>query len=135
VGTVVTLKGSLLAGPPRASGSAFPAGLVTIAFELTPPNKAADVQVHQTRDVNSPGSYTTLSGCGASDTVTQGTFLWVQTEGKMKIRITQNGDSGSEVSVLEVQGVYCQEFPVGNYLTLVEAQGVGTVEYFVSGTQ
>lgn len=130
---VVTLKGTLLAGPPKASCNGFPSGLVNAAFELTPPNKAADVSTYGSPNLNSALAYSELPGVG--DTVTRGTFLYVRTQNKMLVRITQAGDSGDVVSVMYVQGLFIQEFPAGNYLKLLEAQGVGVIEYFASGNQ
>jgi len=131
--SVVSVKGTLLAGPPKASCNGFPSGLVNATFELTPPNKAADVSVYQTPNLNSGSGYSTLPGVG--DTVTRGTFLYIRTTNKMLVRLTQAGDSGDVVSVVYVQGLFIQEFPSANYLKLLEAQGVGVVEYFVSGNQ
>lgn len=130
---VVTVKGTLLAGPPKASCNGFPSALVNAAFELTPPNKSAEVSCYHARNLNSAGTYATLDGVG--DTVTRGTFLYVRTTVKMLLRITQEGDAGDEVSELYVQGLYMQELPPGNYLKLLEAQGVGVIEYFASGNQ
>jgi hypothetical protein len=132
---VVTLQGSLFAGQPQASGTGFPSGMVNIGFELTPPNKVATCSMYQTPNLNSPSSFATLPGVGDGGTVTQGTFLYLKTANPMEVRVTQHSDSGDVVSTLYVEGVYVQEFPVGNYLKLLEAQGVGTIEYFVSGNQ
>jgi hypothetical protein len=130
---VVTVKGTLLAGPPKSSCNGFPSGLVNAAFELTPPNKVAAVSCYGSPNVNSPSSFVELDGVGAGNTVTQGTFLYIRTVGAMTIRITQGSGGGAVVSTLNVQGLYMQEFPAGTPLTLLEAQGVGVIEYFVSG--
>jgi hypothetical protein len=136
VSNVVSFKGVLLAGPPKSSTNAFPSGLTNATFDLNPPNKAASVATGmQTPNVVSPSAYATLSGVGPAATVTQGTFLYLRTTGKMLIRITTAGDSGDVVSVLYVNGILALEFPTANYLKLLEAQGTGIVEYFASGNQ
>lgn len=134
---VVTFKGTLLAGPPKSSTSSFPTGLSNASFELKPPNKSALVATGiQTPNVSSPTMFVELSGIGSAPaTVTQGTFLYLRTSAKMIIRITQQGDSGDEISELYVDGIYAQEFPAANYLKLLEAKGTGVVEYFASGNQ
>ena len=132
---VVTVKGTLLAGPPKSSCNGFPSGLVNAAFELTPPNKAADVSTYSAPNLNSPVSFAELDGIGDGNTVTKGTFLYVRTSSKMTIRITQGEGDDAVVSTLYVQGLFMQEFPSSNPLTLLEAQGVGVIEYFASGNQ
>lgn len=132
---VVTLKGSLLAGPPKSSCGSFPSALVNAAFELRPPNKAANVLDHNVRKVDSAGAFVDLLAVGTGKTVTQGTFLYLRTGGPMRIRTTTFTDSGDVVSIQEVDGLFILEFPTAKYLKLLEAQGSGTIEYFVSGTQ
>jgi hypothetical protein len=132
---VVTLQGALLAGPPRSSCNGFPAGIVNTQFELRPPNKSAAVSTGmQVRNLNSPSSYATLSGVGSDDAVTQGSFLYIRTQTSMLFRLTTN-DTVDVVSVIPVDGLCIIEFPAGKYLELLEAQGVGVVEYFASGSQ
>lgn len=133
--SVVTVKGTLLAGPPKSSCNGFPSALVNAAFELTPPNKSAEVAAYGSPNVNSQVSYVTLDGVGSGNTVTQGTFLYVRTTARMAIRITQGSGGGAVVSVVYVKGLFIQEFPPDMPLTLLEAQGVGVVEYFASGNQ
>ncbi len=133
---VVTFAGRLLAGPPKSSTSSFPTGLSNATFELKPPNKTATVATGiQTPSVNSASAFVELSGVGAGQTVTQGTFLYLRTTSKMLVRITQAGDSGDVVSTMYVDGLFAQEFPAANYMKLLEAQGTGVVEYFASGNQ
>lgn len=130
---VVTVKGTLLAGPPKSSCNGFPSALVNAAFELTPPNKSAAVSCYGSPNVNTPSSFVELDGVGPGNTVTQGTFLYIRTTGPMTIRITQGSGGGAVVSTLLIQGLYIQELQAGTPLTLLEAQGVGVIEYFVSG--
>ncbi len=131
---VVTLKGTLLAGPPKASCSKFPGALVSSEFELRPPNKVAAVTTYHVRNLNSAGSYSGLDGVGSGETVTQATFLWLRIETEMLVRLTfDDGSGGSVVSVLQVGGLLVLEIPPSKFLKLLEAQGVGVVEWFASG--
>ncbi len=130
---VVSLKGNIIAGPPRSSCNAFPSGLFNAAFELRPPNKSAPVSTHNTPSISSAAAFVELSGVGTAQSVTQATFLYLQTNAKMLVQLTQEGDSGDEVSVLYVDGLLILEFPSANYLKLIEAKGVGVIEYFASG--
>jgi hypothetical protein len=132
---VVTFQGTLLAGPAKSTCERFPSGLVNAKFELTPSNKAAAVSCYQVRSLNSSVSFVELAGVGTAETVTQATFLYLRTSAKISIRVTQVRDAGDEVNIHDVQGLLVLEVPVGNYVKLLEAQGVGTVEYFASGSQ
>lgn len=125
-----------MAGPPRSSTNAFPSGIVNAAFELRPPNKGAAVSSGLVvRNLSSPSSFVELGGVGDDQAVTQATVLYLRTTAKMIVRLTQNGDSGDEVSVLYIDGMLIQEFPTANYLKLLEAEGTGVIEYFASGNQ
>lgn len=134
--TVVTLKGKLLAGPPKVSCDKFPSALVNAEFELSPPNKQATRSAYHLRQVTSSSTFFELDGVGPTESVTQGSFLYMRTNGTMLFRLTTNDPNGSPVvSVIPVSGLMVIEFPSPNYLSLLEAQGSGTVEYFVSGPQ
>lgn len=132
---VVTLSGTLLAGPPKSSCGGFQSALINAAFELRPPNKTATVVDHGVRSLASHDSFADLNAVGTGKTVTQGTFLFARTSGPMTIRTTRNTGSGDVVSTQDVDGLFVLEFPVDKYLKLLEAQGSGSIEYFVSGTQ
>ena len=134
MGNVANIQGRIVAGPQKSGCSSCPSALINATLELTPPNKVAEVACVHTRQLQtlSP-AFATLSGIG--DTVTRATLLYVRTTAKVLLRLTQNGDSGDQVSLVYVQGLFIQEFPAGNYLKLLEAQGVGVVEYFASGNQ
>lgn len=131
---VVTLKASILAGPPKSTCGKFPSGLVSLEFELRPPNKNAAVMAQHVRDVSSPSAYVTLGGVGTGQAVTQASFLYLRTSVAMDLRLTTS-DSVDVVSVHPVDGVLLMEFPAAKYLKLLEVQGSGTLEYFVSGNQ
>lgn len=132
---VVQFRGQLLCGQPSSSTDGdFPGATVSSPFDLNPPNKPAAVSFKTTRNLATTGSYVTLSGVGVGEDVTQGTFLYGRSRAPMLIRVTTAG-SPDVVAVVPVQGLFAIEFPVGSYLKLLEAQGSGVLEYFVSGNQ
>lgn len=131
----VVMNGTIVAGPTGADSCAFPTGIHNIAFSTHPLQKVAAVSVKNFKNVNSPSSYVEMEGVGTGQSVTQGTFLFVQCTAPMKIRITTQPDSGGDVvSEIPVQGALVIEFAAANYLKLLESKGVGGVEYFVSGS-
>lgn len=133
---VVQVKGQILAGPPKSSCSPFPAGFVNIDFTTRSTNKAAAVSAYQSRSLNSPSSFAGLDGVGSGETVTKATFLYLRTATAMTIRLTtDDGSGGSVTAVIPVDGFLLMEFQTAKFLKLVEAQGVGTVEYFASGNE
>jgi hypothetical protein len=132
---IVTFEGSLLSGPPRAACATFPAGVTNIPFSLRPPNKSAPCSAKGVRNLDSANAFSTMHGVGANEDVTQATFLFVQTQGKMTLRLTTQTDSGDRTATVDVDGILAIEFPAANYLKMLEAQGVGVVEYFASGNQ
>lgn len=131
MGTVV-LGGSIVLSPSGDCG--VPSGITNIQFAGFPQNKSATVSAYNTKSLNTPApSFFTLDGIGPSESVTQGNFLYIRTTSPIRFRFTSQGPSGDDVSVLTIQGVVLLEFNSANYLKLLEAQGVGTVEYLVSG--
>lgn len=133
---VTTLQGTLVAGPPKAASGTFPAGLVSIAFTLKPPNKSAPVSVKSVRNLSSPSTYATLRGIGDGEDVAQATFLFLQTDNSIDVRVTcDDGSGGDVVSVVSVDGLLIMEKPANKFIKLLEAQGTGVVEYFASGNQ
>lgn len=132
---VVTFKGTLQAGPPRASTASFPTGIVNASFELTPAAKAAPVSVHQVRSMASPGAFVALD-VGPSQSVTQANFLYCRSEAPFDLRITfDDGAGGNTVSTIPVNGVFAIEVSDSKFIKLLEAQGTGVFEYFASGNR
>lgn len=132
----VSLQGTLIAGPVSASDTTFPGGSFNVPFATTPSPKPVQVQSGDLRQVQSPLAYVTLSGIGATDTVTRGELLYLRTNVPMNIRITTKQTPGPDlVQVSKVNGLLIQEFPSAQYLVLLEAEGSGQIEYFVSGPQ
>lgn len=130
----VTLSGSIIAGPQGAGDCGFPSGILNIVFSSFPPQKSAAAKTSSSKQLNSPSAFTALDGVGTGETVTQGNFLYLRSNSPTQIRLTTKASSGPDVvAVVPLQGVMIIEFPTTNYLLLLEAQGVGTLEYFVSG--
>jgi hypothetical protein len=87
-------------------------------------------------DVNSPApAFQALDGVGAGQSVTQGNTLYLRTTAPMTMRFTFADPMGGPdiVSLVPVQGLLIWEGSALGYLKLIEAQGVGGIEYFVSG--
>lgn len=133
--TNVSLSGTLTAAPQQASESLFPTGVLSAAFNLTPASKPYTAAVSGNRLVNSPSSFVELDGVGTSETLTQGQTLYLRTSVRMLIRVTtHDGILNSDVvSTLCVKGLYIQEFGDSDYLKLLEAEGSGTIEWWVGG--
>lgn len=132
---VVSFRGNLQAGPPKATTGSFPAGMTNIAFDLKPTAKPAPVSCHDIRNL-SASSYTSLRGIGSTDTVQQANFLFIQTDSPISFRVTyDDGSGGDVVDVIAVDGLFVQEAPIDKFIKLLEAQGTGVVEYFASGTR
>lgn len=134
-----TLSGNLYVQPSDASG-AFPAGATSIPLALSPSPKSLTVDSGVVkRNVASPAAFVALSGVGASDAVTQGSFLYVRTNAPMQLRMTFNNPAGGvTTAVVPVGssiggGLLVLEFDPTRYLTLLEAEGIGTIEYLVGG--
>ena len=132
---VLQLTATLMAGPQGSSDCSFPSGVSTVSFGLLPSTKSAGVSTGlHNKSVNSASSFVALDGIGSAETVTQGNTLYLRTTTAMQIRLTMQPASGPDVvSIVYVQGAMLLELPSTNYLKLLEAQGVGTVEYLVSG--
>lgn len=133
----VSLKGDLAAGPPKnACAGSLPSGVMNLSYELTTANKTANVKADQVANVNSPSAFTGLDGIGPNYAVTRATFLFLRTSTVMSIRLTfDDGAGGSTTSVVEVNGLFLIEANASKFIKLLEAQGVGAVEFFASGNQ
>jgi hypothetical protein len=143
VGSQLTISGTLVEQPPPGCESpAFPSGVTSVPFGLNtapcPKNSNASTGA-RVQTINSPSAFVTLSGVGATDNVTQGDTSYVRVRsGGFQLRLTFNNPaSGSIVSVLPLAGLHILECDAGSgfYLTKVELQGSGTVEFFASGQQ
>jgi hypothetical protein len=134
-GNQLSFTGQLICGPGSSSDSTFPAGSTSIPFATNPDPKPASVSTgDQIVTVNNP-SFAALPGIGSGGVVTQGTFLFIRTIGTMQVRTTTYNVAGNVVAVEVINGMKAVEYDPGAYLVLLEVQGSGQVEYFVSGPQ
>lgn len=131
------ITGSLTCGPAIVTDNTFPAGSSTTEFTSTPSPKPSAVDTGlPTRQVNSPSSYTTLTGVGDTDTVTKADTLYLRTVSPMLVRLTFAQTGGPDLaSEVPVHGLLLVEVPTAQYLKLVEVKGAGAVEYLASGQQ
>jgi hypothetical protein len=135
VSNVVNINGTLISGPPVASDSSFPSGVTNIVFGTQPPQKSANVQTQNVRQVNSPTAFVSLDGVGVGETLTQGNTFYARVQSPMQLRFTFDSTPTPIVSVIPVQGLYIFEADPSHPIILVEVMGSGTIEYFVSGNQ
>lgn len=132
----VALSGSIIAGPTGAGDCGFPSGILNIVFSSFPPQKSAPASTSSSKLVNSPSVYVPLDGVGTGESVEQANFLYLRSTAPMSIRLTTKANSGPDVvAIVPIQGVMILEFQTTQYLKLIEAEGVGTVEFFASGNQ
>lgn len=136
----LTCNGTIVEGPATQTDPLFPSGLTTIPFTLSQGSNPKAVNVStgaKVRSVNSPSGFVTLSGVGSSDDVTQAGFVYMRvSQGGFQFRVTYHNPLGSPiVSVIPSAGIMILEpdVPNGYYVTLLEAQGTGTIEYYASG--
>lgn len=135
MGNVATLSASLIAGPQSVGDCSFPAGTFNVSFATSPNPLPAAVSAAHAKAINSPNAYVTLDGVGTNQSVTQGVFLYLRSASPMKVRLTIQDTPADQLSVVYVQGPMLIELPSTNYLKLLEAQGVGSLEYYVCGNQ
>lgn len=134
----ISLDGTLSVGPQSPADNAFPAGTSGEPLALTPSPKVSNACTGTlVRNLNSASSFATLTGVGASDTVTKGDTLYFRSNSPVQVRLTQADPLGGSdiISIVNVYGTLLAEFnPVG-YLKLLEAKGVATIAYLISGAQ
>lgn len=132
------LTGSIVAGPSAAGAvdGSFP----TMSAEATLGTKQTGFAASTgtlRKSLASPGSFVALSGLGAAagDAVNLGKFLYIRTDAKVELRLSQKDPGGGAdiVKVVPIEGLNLQEFPSSDGLTLLEAQGSATIEYMICG--
>lgn len=80
------------------------------------------------------GTYQTLPGIGSAPSVTKANTLYFRTSALLLLRLTtDDGAGGSVTSVIPANGLGFLEFDGARFLKLLEASGVGSIEYFASG--
>jgi hypothetical protein len=138
----LTCSGTVLEGPAQQSDPQFPSGVTTIPFTLNQGTNPKPVNVStgaKVRNLNSPAAFVALSGVGASDDVTQASFVYLRVaQGSFQFRVTFHNPLGASiVSIVPSAGICVLEPDAvgGYYVTLIEAMGSGLVEYYAAGTQ
>lgn len=138
----VTLLGTLSAGPQGSCEGGFPAGLLQLQFGLSGScpgagTKPAIKKFWTNTDISSAVAFVPLDGVGTGESVTKGNTLYLRTNSPFLIRFTFADPAGGAdiVSVLPIQGLHISEYQLPGYLKLLEAKGVGGIEYFVSGNE
>lgn len=132
--SALNLTGALTAGP-SSGGETFPGTSMQVPLAFAEGSKTLGAATGiLTKTISSPAAYVALTGVGALNTVTQGSFLYFKGRGTFLLRLTtDDGVGGTVVSVVPVQGMLMVEFPTTRPLELLEVQGSGLIEYFVSG--
>jgi hypothetical protein len=134
--------GTLVESPPPCGDYPpnVPSAVTSIPFTLNNVPKTSNVSTGaKTRQVQSPSAFVQLSGVGPTDDVTQCDTFYVRVKsGLFQIRVTYNNPAGGTiVSVNPINGLFIQEADAADnfYVTKLEVQGSGTIEYFASGQQ
>jgi hypothetical protein len=140
----VLVSGSLTVSPPTVVGTVLsssplgtvPAGVsqVPLVLSMSPKQSAVNTGLRH-KALNSPSSFVTLSGLGASDDVTTADTLYLKSDSAIQIRLTMQDPAGGSpiVSIETLIGLKVQEFPQAGYLTLLEAMGIANLELMISG--
>lgn len=136
-GGQISLDASLHGGPSVVSETIFPSASFDAHVGLLPCKKPYTIATGILRaPIASPAAFVQLSGVSPSlvGAVARGTFFYFRCESAMRLRLTiDDGIGGDYTSETDVRGIFVQEFPDDRALLLLEAQGDGTIEYFVSG--
>lgn len=131
----LTFTGQLVCAPASSSDGGIPVGSTLIPFQTNPNPKPASASTgDMVVNVNNV-SFAPLPGIGAGGVVTQGTFMYIRSQSTMTIRTTTYNIAGNVQAVETINGMKVVEFDPNAYLVLLEAQGSGQLEYFVSGPQ
>lgn len=134
----IVLSGTLMAGPPDGS-TQFPASQYTVplAFKGGTELTFGVATGILSRTLNSPSpAFAALQGVGSTDTVTRGQLLYFKSDSPVTLRITTDDGAGAPVvELVPVDGLLIRQFQDTKFLRLLEAQGSGRLEYFVSGQQ
>lgn len=139
----VTLLGTLTAGPQGACEGGFPSGVLQLQFGLAGScpgagTKPAARKFWTNTNVNTPSpAFITLDGIGTGQSVTKANTLYLRTTAQLKLRATFADPAGGPdiVAIIPNQGLWIAEFPDLGYLKLLEAQGVGGIEYAAFGNE
>jgi hypothetical protein len=132
VSNFATLNAQITVAPgPVYDGTCPPVVLSTVGMlQFTPEQKPATVGTGvNTRAVNSPSAFVSL---GDITMVAAASLLYVRSSNvvtAVQLRLT----FGASQAVIPLAGLLLLELDPVNPLTLLEVQGVGTLEYLVTG--
>lgn len=145
MGEQVILAGQLTLAPACASGSTFgagptgvvPAGVSQVPLGTTPNPKQAAVSTGLKHKVlSSPSGFQTIRGLGAGDDVTTADFLYCKSDAPIVLQLTYQNPGGDPiVSTLPLLGAMTWEFPSGQLLTGLAAEGSANLEILITGPQ
>lgn len=131
-------SGSIISGPPLVSDNTFPSAQASISLHTTPNPKSwavcTGVLSRTFTAVIGGVPWVTLDGIGSGKTVEECDLLYLRSNAKMLVRITQKEGLSTIVSTIYVTGLQVIESPSTNPVTLVEVQGsTCTIEYLAQG--
>lgn len=117
--------------------STYPLGTGSTPLTFNPAAKIANVNSgFGSTNVNSPSSFQALSGVGPTDDVTQGNLLYIRTRSLMQVKLTFNNPlGGTTTAINQINGMCVMEIDPTAYLVGISVQGVGAVEWLVTGNQ
>lgn len=135
----IVIAGTMIAGPPVVGG-VFPSSIYTTQLALSqvpkPFSKASGV-MQSTVQTAAP-AFEPLQGVGPTDRVRQGDTLYLRCDAPILLRVSTVdplAPLGPPIVELNpVAGLYIREFPLGQRLVLLEAQGSATIEYAITGS-
>ena len=127
--------GTLTCDSSGVEDECFPSAATVVPIQTTPNPKQLGCSTGvMTLLISSVASYVQLPGIGDAG-VQQGTFLYVRTSTSMNVRTTTYNALGNVVAVEPVSGFKIVEYDPDFYLTKVEIEGSGTIEYLVAGPE
>lgn len=130
----LAFEGTLTIGPPCAVECCSGVDGAETTLGVCVKSEATAVVGSITRTIASPASFLTLSGIGATDAVTQGSFLYVFTDSAMTLRITCDDGAGSTaLELIPIQGLFVRQFDPSKPLELLEVRGSGRITYAACG--
>jgi len=137
---VISLTGTLLAGPPGAGCGGLSTSLSSLSvsdflrfFQNPKPYAAATSVLEQT--IASPSAFVSLVTIGASGPVQQADTLILFSDGAIEVERTHDDGTGTGTTVETnpLQGLYIAEFPQTRRLKGLRVKGTSRIVYFASG--
>ena len=130
------LSGNITAGPATASDTSFPGMSADVPLGTKQTGFQASTGTLR-KALASPGSFVALSGVGAAagDAVNVGKMLYIRSDARIQLRLTQKDPlAGPDiVKIVPVCGLTVMEYEANDGLVLLEAQGSAIIEYMVCG--